>query len=328
MAEFQKTYDDFSDKINGILDRVAFDKAPESIYEPFHYIISGKGKRIRPVLTMIACGAAGGEPDYALEAACAVEILHNFTLVHDDIMDNSPMRRGKQTIHEKWNEPLAILSGDLMAAFGYRMLENYKNSPKYHEILSAFTTAFIEVCEGQALDMDYEHRSSVSLASYIGMIDRKTARLLAGAAKIGGYCALAEEAHIEALNSFAGNLGLAFQIQDDLLDLIADESQLGKRIGNDIIEGKKTYLIIRAVEKANSKADRMLLAEFFDNGGLPESRIPDVKEMLSRLGVLEQAQNDTREYFDKALEFLGALPLNYYTDMLKWLLEKLNKRNY
>ena len=186
MSDYQQSYDKFSEQANAILEKIAFGRQPASVYEPFHYIISGKGKRIRPVLAMMACGAAGGEPMFALEAACALEILHNFTLVHDDIMDNSPLRRGKQTIHEKWNEPVAILCGDIMAAYGYRLLGKYRHLPEYAGIVSAFTDAFVEVCEGQALDMEYESAAKVSLGSYIEMIDKKTARLLAGAAKIGG----------------------------------------------------------------------------------------------------------------------------------------------
>lgn len=328
MKEFQVSYDTFSEQINNILGSVALNQLPASIYEPFHYIISGKGKRIRPVLTMISCGAAGGNPEYALEAACAVEILHNFTLVHDDIMDKSPLRRGRQTIHEKWNEPLAIICGDLMAAFAYRMLGKYRNSNAYPEIIAAFTDAYIEVCEGQALDMDFEKVSVITLHNYLEMIDKKTARLLAGAAKIGGYCASAPKEIIVALNNYAINIGLAFQIQDDLLDLVAEQSKLGKRIGNDIIEGKKTYLIIKANEKAVNKSDKALLKEFSDKNGLDESRVPEMREMLDKLGVLTDAQAKIDEYFSLAVESLTPLGSDYYSEMLKWLVGKLNKRSY
>ncbi len=326
--DFQEKHDDFSRLVNDMLNGLVTGRKPNSVYAPFDYIISGKGKRIRPVLTMAACGAAGGRPEEALEAACALEVLHNYTLVHDDIMDRSPLRRGRETVHIKWDEATAILSGDLMSAFAYRMLEKYRSHPGYPAIVSCFTTAFVEVCEGQGLDMDFEKETALSMDMYLEMIRKKTSELLVGAVKIGGSVASAPDGIIDALGKFAHNLGIAFQIQDDLLDLVADEARLGKRIGNDIIEGKKTYLVIKASEKVRDREDVELFGRFMAEHGLPEEYIPRMRALFEKLGVLEDAQADIDRCFGEASEALAPLGSNQYVDMLKWMISKLNKRNF
>ncbi|MDA3843187.1 MAG: polyprenyl synthetase family protein [Candidatus Kapabacteria bacterium] len=301
---------------------------PKEIYEPFKYIVSGGGKRIRPVLAMISAGAVGGQPEDALKSAASIEILHNFTLVHDDIMDESPVRRSRDTVHIKWDEPTAILSGDLMVGYAYKVLPSTQEHERSAYILNALTNALIEVCEGQAYDMKFNERGDVSYDEYLLMIEKKTSRLLETAAVMGGHSGLGTDEQIKALEKYAYNVGIAFQIQDDLLDITADQDILGKTIGLDIVEGKKTYLIIKCIEKATSPEHKELLKRFTENCGLSLEDVPVMKSMMENLGVLNDAGKTSEKYFNQALESLNGMPDNEYTEMLKWLVHKLNKRNY
>lgn len=299
---------------------------PRSLYEPFKYIMTGGGKRIRPVLTMIAAGAMCAKPEAAIEVAVAIEILHNFTLAHDDIMDNSPLRRGRATIHEKWDDSTAILTGDVMVGWAYRLLPNSSQSEQSDRINEEFTRALIEVCEGQALDTEFDHRSDVTCDEYFAMITQKTARLLEAAAVIGGLVAGGKGEQIEILRQYANNLGLAFQIQDDLLDSIANEEAFGKRIGQDIIEGKKTYLIHAALSKNLGKDDRDLMDKFFLHHGLDGDDLLLMKSLLERNGVFEETASKADELFDAAVMSLRKLENNFYVEMLQWLVSFLRRR--
>lgn len=326
--DFNTKYQEFVRLIETELEKAVPEKKPVSLYEPFRYILKGGGKRIRPVLSMIACGAAGGEPEKMAKIGAAVEILHNFTLVHDDIMDDSPIRRGRQTIHTKWNSAVGILTGDLMVSYSCRMLPNHTEHRRCNEIHDLFTRGYIEVCEGQGFDMDFNNNKNVTLDDYLMMITKKTSWLLITATLCGGHFALADEETIDALHDYALNLGLGFQIQDDLLDISANQDKFGKKIGQDIIEGKKTYLIVKAKEKAKMKADVELLDKFFDNDGLTDEYIPQMKSLFERNGILEDAENESAIYFKKAKASLELLEENDYTHMLEWLLNSLNKRAY
>jgi geranylgeranyl pyrophosphate synthase len=286
------------------------------------------GKRIRPVLTMIAAGAAGGNPDEAVDCGTAIEILHNFTLVHDDIMDKSPMRRGKPTVHVKWNEPLAIITGDVMVGWAYRLLPPAGRHERSKEIMEAFTRGLIEVCEGQAYDMEFNEKTELKLEDYLLMIHKKTAMLLETCAVIGGHIGHGSEMEIEALRRYAYNLGIAFQIQDDLLDLTADQAELGKTIGLDIVEGKKTYLVIKALGKEKNPEDRLLMDKFMNNNGLSLDHAPQMREMFARLGVLEEASLEAGKYFERAKDALNELKHNESVEMLGYLIDSLNNRNY
>ncbi len=280
---------------------------PHSLYEPIRYMLEGGGKRLRPVLTALAADIAGGQYEYqsALQAGAAVELLHNFTLVHDDIMDSSDMRRGRQTVHRRWNDAAAILSGDAMLGSAYRLLlHSSSKSSRFNKIIECFTNGLIGVCEGQALDIDFQRESRVSMLQYITMIELKTAKLIETAVEIGGLLGGGSSEQITALQMFARFLGIAFQIQDDVLDLIGDEKEFGKPIGNDILEGKKTYLIVRASEIVLNDNDKLVLDKFYKNQGLPPNDIPIIIEMFKRLEIVQDAQKSIEHYAMKAAEFL------------------------
>ncbi len=301
-------------------------KEPKSLYEPFSYIMEAGGKRIRPILTMVAAGAIGADPISALNCGVAIEILHNFTLVHDDIMDKSPIRRNRPTVHMKWNDSIAILTGDMMVGYAYTLLPFGSEHPRTKDILEIFSNALIEVCEGQVYDMEFGERNDVSLDEYISMITQKTSRLLEACVLMGANIANASPEQLKALDDYAINVGLAFQVQDDILDMSADQLKFGKKIGQDIIEGKKTYLIIKAKEIASEQSDIELLDLYLNSHGLNETYVNKFQELFQKLGIYEIAQNAVDDYFNKGLESLKLLPDNEYTKMLEWFVHKLNKR--
>ncbi|MFA5511506.1 MAG: polyprenyl synthetase family protein [Candidatus Kapaibacterium sp.] len=299
---------------------------PERLYEPFRYIMKEGGKRLRPILTVISAGIVGGNPEKAIDCGVAIEILHNFTLVHDDIMDNSPLRRGRQTIHEKWDSATAILTGDVMIGYAYRLLPNSAEHQRADAIRAIFTNELIEVCEGQVLDMMFNQKKEVDKSEYFQMIDKKTARLIESSALIGAHIGLGSDNEINALKHIARYIGLAFQIQDDLLDMTANQNNFGKKLGKDIVEGKKTFLIITAQQKAESMTDKKLLEEFIDNNGLPENKIMDMDDLFKRNGVYDIAQKEIDFLFDSAKKSFNVLKKNQYTEMLLRMLESMNKR--
>ncbi len=328
MKDYQPLYNEFLQQIEKFLDEYISFGEPAMLYEPFRYIVSGGGKRIRPVLTMISCGTVGGNPENAIYAGAAIEIMHNFTLVHDDIMDESPIRRGKKTIHLKWDEPTAILTGDVMVGYSYKLLYNYHSHNNHAKICKTLTDGLIEVCEGQVFDMMFNEKKDVSVDDYLLTIKKKTAKILETCVVMGAYIGNADEQQIEALKEYALNLGTAFQIQDDVLDLIADETKLGKHIGQDIIEGKKTWLMIEARKRVSRQDDKHLIEKFFDNNGLNESDIDNIRRILLDLNIIEDATNEAQKYFEKAKSALAPLEPNEYTEMLVWLADTLNKRKY
>ena len=326
--DFREKYNEFLNSVEQRMYEYVKSGEQKNLYDPFEYIVSGGGKRIRPVLTLISAGAVGGDPYSAVDPAVAIEILHNFTLVHDDIMDESSIRRGRDTIHIKWSEATAILTGDVMVGHSYKLLPKAKNHQEADSIMEVFTQGLIDVCEGQAMDMEFNERRDVKIEDYLLMIEKKTARLLQTSAKIGAFMGHGNIDEIESLSSYAYNLGMGFQIQDDLLDISADEKQLGKSIGQDIVEGKKTYLILKAMDKAESEADRKMLSDFYENDGLSGDNILKMKSMFERLGILDDAGDEAQKYFNAASEELSNLDENEYTEMLEWLLEALNKRDH
>jgi geranylgeranyl diphosphate synthase type II len=321
-------FDDFLDTIEKRITEVIPQIEPKKLYEPFSYIMQGGGKRIRPLITMITAGVVGGNPLDAVDAGVALEILHNFTLVHDDIMDNSPKRRGRDTVHVKWNNDIAILTGDVMVGYAYSLLPNSKQHEKSDLILKTFTNELIEVCEGQVLDMEFNFRKDVKMEDYLNMIDKKTARLLETSAVIGAYIGHGSDEEVEAIRYIARNWGLAFQIQDDLLDMTANEGKLGKKIGKDIVEGKKTYLINAANNNIKVGEDRILLDEFYEKNGLDISRVPEMDDLFKRNGIYEIAEKEINEYFTKSKEKFHLLRKNEYTDIFLWLIESFENRNF
>jgi geranylgeranyl diphosphate synthase type II len=271
----------------GVRLRELIPESPKSLYDPIRYTLEGGGKYIRPVLTFLA-SQSDPKCDW-LPAACAVELLHNFTLVHDDIMDNADLRRGNLTAHKKYDVNTAILAGDTIIA----LAEESLSSGKYElgsEMLGEFAFGFRSVCEGQAYDKEFENRNDVTVAEYIRMIDLKSAKMLELAAVLGGYASGGE--NIEDLRTFANHTGIAFQIRDDLLDLTADEAAFGKTIGGDIIEGKRTYLFVKAMESFNSLAghDQDLLLRIRDKQAKSHD-IHHAKKLFTEIGVIREAQD-------------------------------------
>lgn len=318
MINFEKRYSKYKDLINKQLDYFILKKFPKGIYNPLRYILAGGGKRIRPVLLMLCCEAAGGRAKDAIDAGLAVETLHNFTLIHDDIMDNADTRRGRETIHKKWDRDTAILSGDALLGLAYESLLNTK-SERIGEIAKVFTNATIEVCEGQSYDKEFELNKNVTLGEYIMMINKKTSQLLVCCARIGVLIGNGKKSLFDALGNYALNLGLAFQIQDDLLDVFADEKKFGKKIGGDIREGKKTYLLLKGLETIKDKKDKSLLESVIKNKGLKkENEILAIKNIYEKYGIIDSAKKEIEKYTNTANHYLGKIKDENSKMMLLW----------
>jgi len=300
-------------------------RQPSELYEPALYILESSGKRLRPLLVILSAKAVGGKPNQVYNAAVAVEMLHNFTLVHDDIMDNADLRRGNLTLHKKYNLNTAILAGDSLLAVAYEfLLKDCKVNAK--EALSAFTHGLVEVCEGQSLDTEFETRKNVTQDEYIEMIRKKTAALAQMCCELGTYLVNGSKQDIKALSDYGKYLGIAFQIQDDLLDITADKVDFGKRIGGDLMEGKKTFLFIEALEKAKGK-DKEDLLKVIANKGIRSNQIEKYKRLYEKLGVIEDAKAAIRNYTNKALRSIDKLSNKSEVDIFYWLADSLIKRN-
>jgi geranylgeranyl diphosphate synthase type II len=312
-------------KVENILTNALNNRKPQSLYMPSNYILNSHGKRLRPLLILLSTKAVGGKYSDAYNAAAAVEILHNFTLVHDDIMDNADKRRGRLTIHKKYDVSTAILVGDalLSIAFEYLLKDCKRNT---HEIVTTFNHGILEVCEGQSMDKDFECRKDVSLPEYLCMIRKKTAALAEMCCHIGALIGNGDKKEVKALSNFGMNIGLAFQIQDDLLDVIGSENDLGKKIGGDLLEGKKTYLFLRALEKAEGNTKSNLL-KAMRNKGIQENEIDTYRKLYFDLGVIEDAQLEIKKYTEKAINELKILKQVNDKTTLEILAKKLLSRN-
>jgi geranylgeranyl diphosphate synthase type II len=312
-------------QVNRILKKVLSRRNPVTLYAPAYYIIEGGGKRLRPLLVLLSAKAVGGNYSDAYYAGTAVELLHSFTLVHDDIMDNADKRRGRQTLHVKYDENTAILAGDSLLAVAYEnLLKSCIGNSK--EIIADFTKGLIEVCEGQSLDKEYETKSFVSINEYIEMIRKKTAAMIQMCCSVGARLGHGSKEEITALSAFGRNIGIAFQIQDDLLDVAANESEFGKTIGGDLMEGKKTFLLINALSRAKGR-DKIKLESLVKNKGIKSNRIPEFKKLYEDLGVLNSARNEIRKFTRLALQSLKVLKYNEDREMFTWLAESLLKRS-
>lgn len=301
---------------------------PSQLYDPIRYLIEGGGKRIRPLLTLLACDTVCGDAAKAVPAGVAVELLHAFTLVHDDIMDNSEMRRGRPTVHKKWNANTAILSGDVMIGIAYRLLETTAQTcSKPLRVFEAFTNGLVNVCEGQALDMWNLSSQKVTVDEYISMIDLKTAKLLEAAVEIGALLGDADNDTIVALKNFAHDLGLAFQLNDDLLDLTGSE-RFGKIAGGDIVEGKRTWFVIRLRDEAHHGKGKGLVAKFFENNGLSRELVGDVVTLMQEYGIIDEAKAYIERLTQSAHVHLSALPDNAAREHLKQLSMQLMGRRH
>ncbi len=290
------------------LDNQVFDRDPRLLYAPMDYIMSIGGKRLRPLLALMGCQMFGRSAEAALPAAMAVEVFHNFSLVHDDIMDEAPLRRGMLTVHEKYNANTAILSGDAMLIESYRFLCQSPADASLPRLMHIFNQTALEVCEGQAADMDFETRDDVSLPEYLRMIEQKTAALIGGALALGAVIGGAGEEDTAHLDAFGRNIGIAFQIQDDLLDTFGDPEKFGKKTGGDIARNKKTFLLLNALEMASPTTRQELLQLYSPSSQMVEStKIETVKSIFSDLGTAASAEAAKADYQQRAFQHLAAI---------------------
>jgi len=279
---------------------------PSNLYDPIRYILDLEGKRFRPVLTLLSCGLFDENIKKALDPALGVEVFHNFTLMHDDIMDDAPLRRGKPTVHMHWSESTAILSGDVMLVKAYELISSVNNS-QLKPILRAFNLCAIEVCEGQQKDIDFEKVENVSKRDYLEMIHLKTAVLLGFAMELGARIGGANDEQIILVREFGENLGIGFQLKDDILDIYGDHVKFGKQVGGDIRENKKTFLWIEALKMANDDQNR-LLVELSSAKELDSDRkVNEVKKIYDDLNIKAHSEERMNTYFDKAFEALDIL---------------------
>lgn len=285
------------------LDNYLKPKDPNTLYEPIHYILNLGGKRLRPILTLMTAEMFGCPYEKALDAALSVEVFHNFSLVHDDIMDDAPLRRGEMTVHEKWDVNTGILSGDAMLIMAYQLFENYEPMV-FQELARLFSKTAIEVCEGQQYDVDFESRDDVTIEAYLKMIEYKTAVLVGAAMKMGAIVAKAASECQNAIYDFGKNLGIAFQLQDDYLDVFGDAKTFGKQIGGDIIENKKTFLYIKAFEFSDTSDKRQLEHLYSLSPSDPSEKIETVKYIFENSGAAEATRLEIEHYTNKAFSVL------------------------
>ena len=311
--------------INHEIAKLNWEREPKGLYAPIAYTIAAGGKRVRPQLAMIACGIFGGNEQEVAPAAMALEVFHNFTLLHDDVMDKAEVRRGRPTVHIQWNENTAILSGDQMMIEAYKLLAEVPES-KLHKVLRLFNEMATEICEGQQYDVDFESQEHVTIEEYLKMIRLKTSVLLATALQIGSYLAGANEAQQEALYQFGINVGLAFQIQDDILDVWGDPKTFGKAVGGDISCNKKTYVYLTAQQLADDELAEELHQWYGSVLDDNTEKIAAVKGIFEQLNVRAACEAVVEDYTQKALLILDTLPQNAATEQLRQLANKLNTR--
>jgi len=317
----------YQNEFNQFLNKKIQIKAPERLYQPISYILNSGGKRLRPVLTLMTAELYGTAYTKALDAALAIEIAHNFTLVHDDIMDKAPIRRGKATIHTKWNLNTAILSGDMMLVQAYQLFENYEGRT-FKELFKLFNKTALQACEGQQYDIDFERQKKVSEKEYLTMIESKTAIGLATCMQMGAIVADASEMDINNLGLFGKNLGMAFQLQDDYLDAFGSASTFGKAIGKDIVENKKTYLYIKAMNNLPPKKAAQLKALYANNAAIQsENKVALVKELFIESGAPALLKNQVNTYTEAAFDIIPQLRIaSGHKLVLKHLGQRLMKR--
>lgn len=321
--EFQLYYDELRKKSDLVLNNLLCEKKPDSLYKPAAYIIESGGKRLRPLLVLFSVKASGGDVNNAYNAAAAVELLHNFTLVHDDIMDEADKRRGRPTLHKLHDLSTAILSGDSLVAISYEALIK-DCTINIKEIVNSFTGALTEVCEGQSYDKIFESKSDVSIDEYFLMITKKTAALLEMCCTVGALIANADDKVVKGLASFGLNLGIAFQVQDDYLDIYGDEKELGKIPGGDIVQGKKSFLYLTARQKAGMKEN--LLLDKISDGKITYEDVPVYRDLFSTLGIPEEALKTIKYYSNKAISSLTGIK-EEDRELFTWLTNTLITRN-
>ena len=323
-----KTFDEITQLISTEIDQLNWTKEPKGLYEPIGYVLSMGGKRIRPALTLMACNLFSDNVHQALSTALGLEIFHNFTLLHDDIMDRADVRRGRSTVHKKWNDNTAILSGDVMQIASYQFIA--KTPSEYLKpVLDLFSQTAAEICEGQQYDVDFENRDDVKAEEYLEMIRLKTAVLLGCALKCGAWIGGAGEEDAQNLYDFGINIGLAFQLKDDLLDVYGDEATFGKRIGGDILCNKKTYMLINALKLAKGN-DAFELDKWIGilDVNLENDKINEVTSLYNKLGVKAICEDKMQYFYTKAVANIEKVTIfeNKKQELMK-LAEKLMFRN-
>lgn len=316
-------------EIEQAIEGLSLPKLPQSLYEPFSYTMAMGGKRIRPYVTLLACGMVSGDHKHAMPASLAVEVLHNFTLLHDDIMDDADTRRGIPCVHQKWNANIAILSGDVMYAYAFKQLLAYKESnlldkKQFAELLQTFVDSTIKVCDGQALDMEFMDRSEVSIEDYFEMIEGKTGALLSGALAMGAIVGNKSE-YVDRMMVLGNLMGVAFQIQDDLLDIIAEPEDFGKKKAGDIREGKKTYLWIRTFLECTDEEKNQMLG-VYDQHDVTDAQVDTIIAYMKKYSIIDETSklidNKYRQIYDIIAEFEES---TYRTELSK-LIDYLRSR--
>lgn len=318
--------DQLRDIIKAELDKQEYVETPHSLFEPIKYIMEDGGKRLRPVLALMAYNLYRDDIEKALKSAIGIEIFHNYTLLHDDVMDDAELRRGRQTVHKKWNSNVAILSGDAAAITAYKYIESCED-PYLRKVIDGFNQVAMDVCKGQQYDMEFETRDDVTEEEYIHMIYLKTSVLIAGSMRHGALIAGAPEHEYKALYDFGGYLGLVFQLQDDYLDVYGDTEEFGKKIGGDILCNKKTYMLIKAFELAGD-SDRALLKGWIERKNFdPEEKIRAVTEIYTRVGVKEAVARIENDYIEKSRLALAKISVPeerkaYFREMIDFISDR------
>lgn len=300
------SFSELQDIVEKEINKIPLESKPKELYEPVSYILSIGGKRLRPIMLLMSYNLYSDSITKALSAALAVEVFHNFTLLHDDIMDNAGLRRNHLTVHEKWNKNIAILSGDAMLIKAYELM----NNTSYHKlslIFEVFNKTALQVCEGQQYDMNFENSQLIEIREYLEMIELKTAVLLAGSMKIGALLGGCDLHDADAMYAFGKNLGISFQLQDDLLDTYGDPKKFGKKIGGDIVNNKKTYLLLKAYSKADEKDRKILMTLMMDKKVPETNKINRVKEIFDKLDIQRETENIIDFYFNEAFKYLRAV---------------------
>ena len=290
------------------LEQYNHSRTPRNLYAPIQYILGLGGKRLRPTLTLMTTDCFGGDVSAALDAALAIEVFHNFSLIHDDIMDNAPLRRGQQTVHEKWDLNTGILSGDAMLIMAYQLFEGY-NAEQFQQLTTLFSKTALQVCEGQQYDIDFETRFDVTIPEYIKMIEYKTAVLVAAAMQMGAIVAGASESEQKKCYAFGKNLGIAFQLQDDYLDAFGDPKTFGKQVGGDIIENKKTYLFLKAMELGSKEMKAELKTLYESSTEDLDQKIATTLNLFEQSGAAKTTKQAIQNYTQAAFDVIEAIEI-------------------
>jgi len=313
-------------RIDDALPTLVEGRTPAALYDAVEHVLRTEGKRIRPILLLLVAESYGMSTERALPAALAVEVFHNFTLVHDDLMDEDEERRGHPTVHVKWDPGTAVLVGDLMMGLSYDLLGQVEETD-VEALYSVYHPMVEQLCSGQALDASFEDEDTVPVEAYLDMIDRKTGALLSAAFELGGIIGGATAAEREHLRDAGQLVGRAFQIQDDLLDLTADDDAWGRGTGGDLVQGKKTFLTLRALERAEG-ADYDWFARLVTDGGLPRDDVSEARDRMAALGIFDEAREAVTSYTEQAHDQLAHLPDSAATETLHWLLKRLEARDH